>query len=70
VLATVTGPIVTDYVPAAKPPWLVLAVLAILIFAFIPRESLGIALLALGVLSVFMMLIVRRYSRIQTEQQA
>lgn len=38
--AVLTGPIVTDYVPVARPPWMILA-FAIAILAFVvPREVL------------------------------
>jgi hypothetical protein len=67
-LATVTGPIVTDFVPAVKPPWMVLATVLVLVLAFIPRESLGLALLALAGLGAMIVLIVRRYRGLAAEQ--
>ena len=67
-LATANGPIVTEFVPAMKPPWLVLAAFVVLVFAFIPRESLGLALLALGMLIGMMALIAFRNRDINSEQ--
>jgi hypothetical protein len=45
VFAAVTRPIVTDYVPAVKPPWLLLALLGLILCIF-PRELLPTALMA------------------------
>lgn len=67
-LAFVEGPIVTDFVPAVKPPWLVLAVFVVLVFAFIPRESLGLALLALGMICGIVALFTYRNRTINSEQ--
>lgn len=50
-LATLDRPIVTDYVPAARPPWLLLAVLVGVVMAALPRDLLPTALAAsLGVI--------------------
>lgn len=50
-LATLDRPIVTDYVPAAKPPWLLLAVLVGVVAVVLPRDLLPTALAAsLGVI--------------------
>ena len=50
-LATLDRPIVTDYVPAAKPPWLLLAVLVGVVLVGLPRDLLPTALAAsLGVI--------------------
>jgi hypothetical protein len=43
VLATFDRPIVADYVPAARPPWLILAVLVGLIALALPRDLLPVA---------------------------
>jgi hypothetical protein len=40
VQAVLTGPIVTDYVPAAKPPWVLLALAVCLLALVVPREVL------------------------------
>lgn len=38
--AVLTGPIVTDYVPAVKPPWALLAFAVCLVALVMPREVL------------------------------
>ncbi|MDB5307905.1 MAG: hypothetical protein JWO38_2107 [Gemmataceae bacterium] len=43
--ATLTRPIVTDYVHAVKPPWILLVLLALLAYG-LPRELLLTGLLA------------------------
>jgi hypothetical protein len=43
VLATFDRPIVADYVPAARPPWLLVAVLVGLIALALPRDLLPVA---------------------------
>ena len=40
-LAALNGPIVTDYVPAGKPPWLLLALLLGLLALVLPHQYLG-----------------------------
>lgn len=51
-LAALNRPIVTDYVPVARPPWLLLAVLVGL-FAFgLPRELLPTAFAAATVVAL------------------
>jgi hypothetical protein len=40
VQAVLTGPIVTDYAPAVKPPWAVLALTFCLLALVMPREVL------------------------------
>jgi hypothetical protein len=40
VQAVLTGPIVTDYVPAVKPPWALLAFAVCLLALVMPREVL------------------------------
>jgi len=37
VQAVLTGPIVTDYAPAVKPPWVVLAIAVCLLALVMPR---------------------------------
>jgi len=52
VQAVLTGPIVTDYAPAVKPPWAVLAFTFCLLALVMPREVLPefcLASLAVGV---------------------
>lgn len=36
--AVLTEPIVTDYVPAARPPWLLVALAVVLLAFVMPRE--------------------------------
>jgi hypothetical protein len=50
VLAALSGPIAADYVPAGKPPWVLLAVLLALLAVVLPHQFLGptYALFGLG----------------------
>jgi hypothetical protein len=50
VFATLNRPIITDYVPAARPPWLVLAFVIVLLSLALPRHVVPLAL-SLGVLA-------------------
>lgn len=59
-LATLNGPIVTDFVPAAKPPWVLLAVFAVLVFLMNARETVWIGALALALVTLFILLSRRR----------
>lgn len=38
--AVLSGPIVTDYVPVARPPWVILVVAVVLLAFVVPRNVL------------------------------
>jgi hypothetical protein len=52
VQAVLTGPIVTDYVPAVKPPWALLAFAVCLLALVMPREVLPEFCLASAVVAL------------------